>query len=1325
MLCTCLCAVQDIHAQVSVTLALTPPYSPRLSDYAEQPGKTILLLKNNSVRPLRVYLGLSISGDNGIVIATKPGAPPSALTLQPNQLLQADAGLLRDLFDENRFMLTKITLADLVRKNGLPEGNYEVCVQVLDYASNAPLANATSCRQIRIASLEPPLLTKPQDNEAIKYILPQSLIFSWTIPAGAEPGTRYHFRLVELLDPKKNPNDAYRNSAPLYEADVPANILVYGPAQPPLVAGRKYVWAVTALPGVKGTAYRNYGASEVHAFVVGSGATGDLVKLVYPADKAIVAPDPNPVKNMVTWDFDAMLNGNKEEPAVVVIEGNQTPEIALQNNTNIAGGKEPNKMSLVDFTKYAGKTLAWRVTVRQGAKSYSSKVQTFTILPFTQISMKELGSFTLSGFPVTVVSLHQLTGFNFAGTGTTQLYKGGPQVAIKFDKLTILPFGAEGGKLDNNPLDKPGKQKGNPPVKVFTRWVATAGTATTVERPSAKFKMRAQSDAGGTVTFYTSDIKYQASILSQWDAAKGCFVKTGSGADYALYSGRFTWQTAFLAKTKKNGDQLIAFSSEKEETFQFDYVNKFNKKGLFSTLTFDGPDGANTITPALTSNTKIKLLPTLDFDGDSTVKFQFSGNYAIAHEKKALSVDFEKQPGLSFDVSIPKGWQHMLNSDGSVLGYFDKVHVDLSKTAAPADLYRLQVPDVSLILSNKGKQFTFHFKKASFSGTTGLAFSGENNDAQQLSLMGFPVTGNNISVSVLQSALLQLKVSGDLLVPVLNQKAAVSFLADETGLKAAEMNFVAGQTTWLYKNTSKGDGCSYKANYGSIADGVITVGGAFSFSNATAGKNLNIADVQAADLKIYSDGNIGMPALAGYDQTLNHPQGNVNGFDFTANVLTLKGGGNGVYSLTIGGVATLGDNLSVSSASGNNFYTTVSFNAAEIKSDGLAYQPAPHGPSAGDPHLDSDAPGSGEIDFSTMATAGTDNESARFSGAKLKYFSQDDKYGTGFRADVTYALKSPADASSSTSPSINAVLWIGHMQAGYNYWFLEAGQKNVVIIPTGVLDLSISGFTGRVFYHMRHDGNNINDNKSYVPDDSKFMGIYGQVNLKTATDDGIKFWGDLSLEMATTSSGPEYVKMLGNGNFITSGEGSAGIMQAKDCRLEIYALPTARITGDFTGILNAANVVTVTANAGFDFSKDIFHVWGSGSGSFMGKEAPASCGFDLSDKHVVINGKFRIIDLAWHNSGIFCDDDASVTGTISLGAEVDYSPFQFKGAASFEVVAAAKECGETIISIPLSLNGQVQFPSPTCISMGVSIGPFELVMGVSDGGFIFDNCFND
>lgn len=1302
---------------VGVTLSITPPYSPRLSDYAEQPGKLVLILKNNAGRQMQVYLKATITGDNGVAVATKANyKPPQPLVLQINQLLQADINTLRDLFDDSKLTYTHVSAADIIKKNGIPEGNYQVCIQVFDYNTGLPVSDlATGCRQIRIASLEPPVLMKPLENESIKPFQPQSLLFSWTVPAGAEPGTKYRLRIVEVLEPKRNINEVYRNATPFYETEVSANVLLYGPSQPPLVKGRKYAWAVTALPGPKGSAYRNRGLSVVRGFVFGEtlpAPVADMVKLVYPADKASVTPDPNPVKNYTTWDYDPSLAGGMENPIVVVIGANQSPEEALQKNQNIAGGKEPYKQSFVDFTKYAGKTLAWKVTVNVGGKIYSSKVQTFTILPDDKAS-KDIKSFVLAGFPVTVTHLENNGGFVFSGAGTTPLYKGGPLVTLAFDNLTIQPFDAE--VINGKEINKLEKKESKDAVKIYKRWIATSGTAKPVKFRPVKFGLKVSGEVGGSAWFSVKSLIYQASIVSNWDESRGYFVKVGTGANTAYYTGSFTWQTGILAKTKQGTNEMIAYTGTKEKTFPFDFETKF-KSGDYSELQFEGPAGTNIITPAFGKNTTIKLAPTLNFDGDSTASFSFSGSYEITHPKKSLKVEFEKQASLSFDVSITKGWQLMLNTDGSVMAYFDNVHLDIAKS-----LYVVNIPSLSLLLSYKGKQFNFAYKGATLSADLGLVLVTEKDESQQVSLMGFPVISKNSSVSVINSALIQFTLEGDLVVPVINQKAGVSFYADAKGLQTAEMTFVMGQTTTLYNSSKTGDKCTFTASYGSITEGKIIVGGSFSFSNSGTEKNLNVADVQVEDFTIYADGHISLTNPWGKN-ALTHPQGNFNGYTFTANGLSADGSAAYGYSLRISGVVTLADNFGLGATiDGNNFNSTVNFSAADITSNGVAYASINHGPSPGD--AEKQKQDNDEISFSTEAKASTDNESSAFYGASLKFYDHDDNYGTGFRTEVNYALKSPADPQNKSAPSIKAVLWIGHMSEGYNYWYLEAGQKNVVVVPTGVLDLSINGFTGRIFYHMRHDGDNINNNNTYTPDDTKFIGLYGQVNLKTATDDGIKFWGDLSFEITSTSQGPESITLLGNGNFITTGEGTDGILQAKDCKLVITSTPEAKIYGDFTGIMSAAGVVTVKANAGFEISKSVFHIWGTGSGSFMGKEAPASCGFDLDQNRVKVMGKYKLIDINWHNEGLICNDDVVVQSSISLGAEVVYWPFQFNGEASFSGSAALKECGETILSLGFNLTGQVQFPDPVCVSVGVSIGGFDIDAGIRNGKFIFEKCF--
>lgn len=274
-------SVRALQAQtlfpVNVSINLVPPYSTRLSDYANNPGKVLITLRNTQPRDVTVYLRATISGDNGILVFTQPDyRPVRGITLRPNVPFTLTVGDLQEVFDINQLTTRGITMQEIERKNGLPEGVYQVCVRAYDLARPAvPLSSESplGCTTIRLTSIEPPMLIKPFENEEVTSVQPQNMIFSWTLPAGAPPGTRFRLRLIELLDPKRNPNDAFLagTQPPFFEKTVTGNVYVYGPADPALTDGRKYAWAVTALDpneGIRseGTAFRNGGRSEVRAF---------------------------------------------------------------------------------------------------------------------------------------------------------------------------------------------------------------------------------------------------------------------------------------------------------------------------------------------------------------------------------------------------------------------------------------------------------------------------------------------------------------------------------------------------------------------------------------------------------------------------------------------------------------------------------------------------------------------------------------------------------------------------------------------------------------------------------------------------------------------------------------------------------------------------------------------------------------------------------------------------------------------------------------------------------------------------------------------------
>jgi TANFOR domain-containing protein len=305
-----LCIARSGTAQVNVSLSVVPPYSTHLSDYGNNPGKIILLLSNTSTSgaPLQVMLQLSVTGlSNGISIRTKPAYKPShAITLMPGIPLLVDAQMLMELFDASSLDLQKITQNDLMKMQGLPEGMYQICVRVFDYNNpSLPLSNAApaGCTSIYLRLLEPPYLLKPAKDEVLKVFQPQNQVFSWTIPAGAPPGTQYLFRMVEVPNAQTNANAAYnaKTLPPFFETVTGANVFVYGPAEPQLVPGKVYAWAVTALDkystggvsGSEGTAFTNGGRSEVHAFTV------QAPKLVNTHSLAVIVPNAAKVKDTI------------------------------------------------------------------------------------------------------------------------------------------------------------------------------------------------------------------------------------------------------------------------------------------------------------------------------------------------------------------------------------------------------------------------------------------------------------------------------------------------------------------------------------------------------------------------------------------------------------------------------------------------------------------------------------------------------------------------------------------------------------------------------------------------------------------------------------------------------------------------------------------------------------------------------------------------------------------------------------------------------------------------------------------------------------------
>src|SRR6218665_188981 len=267
------------HAQVfpvQGSLQIAPPYSPFLTDYTA-PGTQKLALqpRSNDValgdHPIRFRL--TIEGA-GIAIRTKPNyVPPSPYTLAGDGALSIFYGEdLLDYFNPDRLDFAGFSPREFRQSGKLPEGLYQFSFEVFDYYRQIALSHKITLA-VWIVLNDPPLLNLPRHNTTVALLDPVNVAFAWTPRHSSSPnaaaGSEYVFKLVEIWPADRNPYDAFLTQPPLYETVVSEPQLLYGPAEPALIPGRKYAWQVQARDENGRDIFKNQGKSEVYAFQFG------------------------------------------------------------------------------------------------------------------------------------------------------------------------------------------------------------------------------------------------------------------------------------------------------------------------------------------------------------------------------------------------------------------------------------------------------------------------------------------------------------------------------------------------------------------------------------------------------------------------------------------------------------------------------------------------------------------------------------------------------------------------------------------------------------------------------------------------------------------------------------------------------------------------------------------------------------------------------------------------------------------------------------------------------------------------------------------------
>ncbi len=238
---------------VQVSTTVLPPYSPYLSDYVGIDNKIIVNLTNTTQQDLDLRLIGSFEGlNNGIEIAIpmdfKPAQPIKLAPLQSKLLMGLQ---LKEYINPDVMTFQGISKQEVVQGNGLPEGDYRFCMRAIAYNSNEALSQPapSGCAQFEVTHYETPQLTQPECDAIVNAQNPQSLLFAWTIPAGAPPNkVEYVLKIAEMFPNDVNPTQAIlaATDPPFFEKVVKTNSYLYNLADTKLEEGHRYAVRVTA-----------------------------------------------------------------------------------------------------------------------------------------------------------------------------------------------------------------------------------------------------------------------------------------------------------------------------------------------------------------------------------------------------------------------------------------------------------------------------------------------------------------------------------------------------------------------------------------------------------------------------------------------------------------------------------------------------------------------------------------------------------------------------------------------------------------------------------------------------------------------------------------------------------------------------------------------------------------------------------------------------------------------------------------------------------------------------------------------------------------------
>jgi hypothetical protein len=376
------------------------------------------------------------------------------------------------------------------------------------------------------------------------------------------------------------------------------------------------------------------------------------------------------------------------------------------------------------------------------------------------------------------------------------------------------------------------------------------------------------------------------------------------------------------------------------------------------------------------------------------------------------------------------------------------------------------------------------------------------------------------------------------------------------------------------------------------------------------------------------------------------------------------------------------------------------------------------------------------------------NTSAWQFNGTVNLFEADPIYGEGFKGDLTLKILKPA-------MDIPSTVYIGQKDrpvygtGSFGYWFVQSGFSSVNGVPLGDLPIAIHGFTGRAYYHMKHNSTPWDvTSTDFVPNESYNLGLMALVPLAYYVAGNAeapkKFWGKEAFEIVfNNNNGITQVNFYSDGYCMSGGYGSTDAKVKFTGVIGYYSPPSVPVK-QFLATLNA----TVNfpnkfcGTGGFAFYLPGSGNWYFNLGSKVPNQLPGSkIAFTLFCKNNWPGNAYFMMNPQNIMTGFNLNFNSGtcyltiisdhLEGTYSFGfgcitdMTVNYNPFQFNGQTNisgyanigcrYRVLKKNDWHDKNILSGNFNSNLDVQFPDPLCIAGNVHAS--VTITGLGTHGF--------